>query len=120
MRFGHAGTRWAYARNAQHCSWSAAFNAGQRQSRRTFAGAAAAGAFKIGGPNVNMFDACEYVPFTARMPKGFAVSWNIDALLNTKTKSLYVAISSKHLSSYSSKRFRLFLYCLYTLILHNI
>lgn len=76
MRFGHAGTRWAYARNAQHCSWSQAFNAGQQQSRRTFVGAAAAGAFRLpgGGATVNMFDACEYVPFTARMPKGFAVS----------------------------------------------
>jgi len=70
MRFGYAGTRWAQARNAQYCTWSAAFN--QTTNRAFCSGAGPKLGGLGGGASVNMFNMCEYVPFTARMPKGFA------------------------------------------------
>jgi len=84
MRFGHAGARWAQARNAHFCSWSQNFNQQMQSGFRTGmmasmvtigneAGGALGGA-KGFATMPKASDCTEYVPFASKLPQGFSVS----------------------------------------------
>ncbi len=89
MRFGHAGSRWAQARNAGQCTWSANYNQQMKSGFRTgmFAamnaigadaadGLGAVGGARAFGSMPKASDVTEYVPFAQKLPAGFSVSVN--------------------------------------------
>ena len=76
MRFGHAGCRWAQARNARHCQWSQMFNANLRAG---FHAANGIGQQTAGFSTSKMHNFCDYVPFAGRLPEGLMVRFLFSA-----------------------------------------